>query len=108
MLIIVGIAWDWINEKLYWTDACKNTIEVYDPASGYRRILFYSETSDNRDIVVDPTTGQVMDNLVDVHNFINFFVSPDGCIGQITTHQVLKYSECRWMERPRQFFKAQA
>lgn len=53
-----GIAWDWINEKLYWTDQCKDTIEVYDPATGYRRVLLYTTTnSDNFRIIVDPTTG---------------------------------------------------
>lgn len=60
MVYIDGIAWDWINEKLYWTDYCKDTIEVYDPATGYRRVLLYTGTnSNNKDIVVDPTTGQV-------------------------------------------------
>ena len=55
---IDGIAWDWINEKLYWTDTCNDVIEVYDPATGYRRVLLYTGTnSNNRDIVVDPTTG---------------------------------------------------
>lgn len=53
-----GIAWDWINEKLYWTDYCADTIEVYDPATSYRRVLLYTGTStNNKDIVVDPTTG---------------------------------------------------
>lgn len=55
-----GIAWDWINDKLYWTDLCKDTIEVYDPTTGLRRVLLYTDTStQNKDIVVDPTTGQV-------------------------------------------------
>ncbi len=58
-----GISWDWINEKLYWTDSCKDTIEVYDPATGYRRILLYTQAntnSQNYDIVVDPTTGYLI------------------------------------------------
>ena len=53
-----GIAWDWVNEKLYWTDFCKKVIEVYDPSSGYRRVLLNTGiNSYNKDIVVDPTTG---------------------------------------------------
>ena len=53
-----GIAWDWINEKLYWTDSCKDVIEVYDINTGYRKILVYTgSNSNNKDIVVDPTTG---------------------------------------------------
>ncbi len=60
---LVGISWDWINDKLYWTDSCKDTIEVYDPATRYRRILLYTQASTNsqtRDIVVDPTTGYLV------------------------------------------------
>lgn len=53
-----GLAWDWINQKLYWTDYCKDTIEVYDPVTGNRRVLLDTgSTSNNKDIVVDPTTG---------------------------------------------------
>ena len=55
---IGGIAWDWVNEKLYWTDFCKKVIEVYDPNSGYRRVLLNTgSNSYNKDIAVDPTTG---------------------------------------------------
>ena len=53
-----GIAWDWINEKLYWTDFCTGVIEVYDPNTGHRRVLLNTgSNSNNKDIVVDPTTG---------------------------------------------------
>ena len=41
----------------HWTDFCKDTIEVYDPSSGYRQVVLYTGTSQNKDIVVDPTTG---------------------------------------------------
>ena len=48
-----------MNQKLYWTDPCANDIEVYDPSTMYRRILY--DTADGiRDpsgMVVDPTTG---------------------------------------------------
>ena len=55
---IDGIAWDWINEKLYWTDYSYHKIEVYRPSSNDRRVLFDSATvSSPRGIVVDPTTG---------------------------------------------------
>lgn len=55
------VAWDWVNEKLYWADACANDIEVYDPATRQRRVLFNSADGiqDPRGIVVDPTTGYV-------------------------------------------------
>ena len=51
-----GLAWDWVSEKLYWTDYCQDDIEVYDPSSGHRTVLFNTELSQPRAIVVDPTT----------------------------------------------------
>ena len=53
---VEGLAWDWINEKLYWTDYCQDEIEVYDPVSNYRRVLLTTGTSPYS-IVVDPGTG---------------------------------------------------
>lgn len=51
-----GLAWDWINEKLYWTDYCQDEIEVYDPVTSRRRVLIITGTSPYA-IVVDPGTG---------------------------------------------------
>ena len=31
-----GIAVDWINAKLYWTDTRNKTVEVLDLSRGYR------------------------------------------------------------------------
>ena len=46
-----------MNLKLYWSDACNNDIEVYDPESGHRKMLIDTGSGgDPRDIVVDPTT----------------------------------------------------
>ena len=56
MLYVDGLAWDWISEKLYWTDYCQDDIEVYDPTSGYRAILFNTGLIEPHAIVVDPTT----------------------------------------------------
>ena len=50
-----GLAWDWVNDKLYWSDACNNDIEVIDPHTGDRRVLLHTgSTSDPRQIVLDP------------------------------------------------------
>ena len=60
MIIIcfkAGLAWDWVNQKLYWTDYCDDDIEVYDPVTGARRVLFDVGLSAPYAIVVDPTTG---------------------------------------------------
>lgn len=58
-LCVGGLAWDWVNQKLYWTDYCDDDIEVYDPTSRVRRVLFDVNLSAPYAIVVDPTTGYV-------------------------------------------------
>ena len=56
ILIIEGISWDWVNEKMYWTDSCEDEIEVFDPATQQRRVLTSTGSSPFA-IVVDPGTG---------------------------------------------------
>ena len=52
-----GLAWDWVNEKIYWTDACGGKIEVYDQQTGYRKTLVSTVPgSYPRAIVLDPTS----------------------------------------------------
>ena len=52
-----GIAWDWVNKKLYWTDLADDDIEVFDPDTNYRKVLFKTGSqSQPRGIVVDPST----------------------------------------------------
>lgn len=55
-LKLEGLAWDWVNEKLYWTDSCQDHIEVYDPVTLYRRVLITTGTNPFA-IIVDPSTG---------------------------------------------------
>ena len=57
MVLADGLAWDWVNQKLYWTDYCNDDIEVYDPETQVRRVLFDVGLSEPHSIVVDPTTG---------------------------------------------------
>lgn len=59
LMISDAIAWDWVNLKLYWADRCANDIEVYDPATQHRRVLFSSsdDISTPEGLIVDPTTG---------------------------------------------------
>ena len=58
-----GLAWDWVNEKLYWADAGTNKIEVYDPANTNRRVLINTgSNTDPADIIVDPNNGYVIVN----------------------------------------------
>ena len=64
---IAGLAWDWVNQKLYWTDYCDDDIEVYDPVTTARRVLFDVGLSAPYAIVVDPTTGY---DIADYNNII--------------------------------------
>ena len=52
---IDGLAWDWVNHKLYWTDAGNKDIEVYDVVNQYRKKLIQKGTNAlPRAIVLDP------------------------------------------------------
>ena len=54
---IDGLSVDWVNGKLYWTDATLKHIEVYDMQTGIRKVLIRTGSSTTpRAIVVDPAT----------------------------------------------------
>ena len=55
-----GIAWDWVNQKLYWTDKDNDTISVYDPVRNIHKVLLSTGLgSQPRGIAVDPNTRYV-------------------------------------------------
>lgn len=90
-----GLAWDWVNEKLYWVDACDKDIEVFDPRTGYRKVLLETgPDSDPRGIVVDPTTRY--GNYLHWHN--KAFMDILGqCIGHLL-EVLLGLKKHQWME----------
>ena len=52
-----GIGWDWVNQKLYWTDATYKRIGVIDPSINSQKVLFTTGVNSNpRNIIVDPST----------------------------------------------------
>ncbi len=53
-----GIAWDWVTEKLYWSDECQGNIRMFDAINGGTKTIV-TGISNNRGITVDPTTGYV-------------------------------------------------
>ena len=55
LTVVESLAWDWVNEVLYWTDTQTQRIEVYDPATTHRKVLFSDIIPS--DIVLDPTEG---------------------------------------------------
>ena len=55
--LLEGIAVDWINKMLYWTDARSKKVEVFDLHGGHRKLLITTgEDTIPRTIIVDPTT----------------------------------------------------
>lgn len=85
-VVVVDVGWDWVNQKLYWTDPCANDIEVYDTTTMYRRILYNTADGirDPSGMVVDPTTGY--DSVIEGHGalvFLFFFYFTGGSIGLI-------------------------
>lgn len=53
-----GLGWDWVNQKLYWTDQQYKRIEVLDPSTNGRKVLIATGVNSNpRNIIVDPNTG---------------------------------------------------
>ena len=56
-MFVDGLSVDWVNKKLYWTDATLQHIEVYDMPTENRRVLIRTgNTTTPRAIVVDPST----------------------------------------------------
>lgn len=52
-----GLAIDWVAEKLYWTEAEANRIEVSNLDGTMRTVLIWDDLDKPRDIVVDPLSG---------------------------------------------------
>ncbi|XP_078354454.1 low-density lipoprotein receptor-like [Oculina patagonica] len=52
-----GLAVDWINKKLYWTDAGAKVIEAADFNGRHRLALITTELTNPRAIIVHPTAG---------------------------------------------------
>jgi len=53
----VGLAVDWINDKLYWTDSRLDRIEVLDLNTNHRTVLVSTGLDKPRGITVHPTKG---------------------------------------------------
>lgn len=49
-----GIAVDWATDKIYWTDAGNDFIEVANLDGTHRSVLIYAGHDRPRDIIVDP------------------------------------------------------
>ena len=52
-----GLAYDWINRVLYWTDGHKETVEAYNFRTRQRWVLFNTSLDEPRAIIVDPLDG---------------------------------------------------
>lgn len=52
-----GIAYDWITNKIYWTDMESNRIEVVKTDGSMRSLLIWDGLDSPRDIILDPIAG---------------------------------------------------
>ncbi|XP_033746428.1 very low-density lipoprotein receptor-like isoform X2 [Pecten maximus] len=52
-----GMAVDWVNNLIYWTDTGRNEISVTNYNGTMRKVLFQINLDEPRAIVVDPFTG---------------------------------------------------
>lgn len=68
-----GIAVDWINRKLYWTDTGTDMIEVADFDGNNRLELITTELEEPRAIVVQPFLGYVDKVFYCFTDFFTFF-----------------------------------
>ncbi|XP_056452099.1 low-density lipoprotein receptor-related protein 8-like [Gadus chalcogrammus] len=53
----VGLALDWLQHNLYWTDAGHKTLSVASVDGARRRVLVSTELSEPRAVVLDPHNG---------------------------------------------------
>ena len=51
---MLGIAVDWINNKLYWTDSLTKLVEVSELDGSNRLALIWSDMQLPRPVVLDP------------------------------------------------------
>ena len=56
----MGLAVDWINDKLYWTDSNLDRIEVLDLNTSKRSVLVSTGLDKPRGIAVHPTKGYAL------------------------------------------------
>ena len=76
LLLLIGIAVDWINDKIYWTDSLTKLIEVSDLDGYNRSALVWSDMELPRPIVLDPFNRSVsiLSNIT-VGNALSCFLS---------------------------------
>ena len=56
----VGVAVDWVNDKVYWTDMATGTIEVCELNGSRKKLLFSSNLEKPRAIILDPLSRCVV------------------------------------------------
>ena len=59
LLLLIGIAVDWVNNKIYWTDSLTKLIEVSDLDGSNWSALIWSDMELPRPIVLDPFNRSV-------------------------------------------------
>ena len=53
-----GLAWDWVNKRLYWTDTGDNTVNRLSRDGYSKEVLFHEGADEPRAIVLMPCDGK--------------------------------------------------
>jgi len=53
------VAWDWVNQHLYWTDAQENTVNRLNGSS--KEVLVHEELDEPRAIALSPCDGKFLE-----------------------------------------------
>lgn len=59
-MYVAGLAVDWVNDKLYWTDIETGLIEVSELDGSHRKLLFSTNLEKPRAIALDPLSRFVV------------------------------------------------
>ena len=77
-----GLACDWINDNIYWTDSYTKRIEVVSISTGYRNVIISEDIDMPRSIAVAPNEGNFFDDFVDSDDEFVFLLFSLKCRGQ--------------------------
>ena len=55
-----GLACDWINDNIYWTDSYTKRIEVVSISTNYRNVIISEDIDMPRSIAVAPNEGKML------------------------------------------------
>ena len=74
IVLLGGVAVDWIHDKLFWTDAGTSRIEVSNLDGSMRKVLVWERLEKPRAIVAHPAEGSVVLGTSRVHSEVKWSI----------------------------------